>query len=85
MIIVIRDQVVHFIEKTMQTWRLKLDRGKDPKLHIPLSPLLFVIAMMLLNHILRECTAGFKLRTSQENIDHLIYMDAIKHFAKNEK
>ena len=49
-----------------------------------LSPLLFIIAMMPLNHILRKGTAGYKLR-SQEKVNHLIYMDDIKLFAKNEK
>ena len=50
-----------------------------------LSPLLFIIAMMPLNHILRKCTAGYKLSRSQEKINHLMYMDDIKLFAKNEK
>ena len=50
-----------------------------------LSPILFIIAMMPLNHIHRKCTAGYKLSKSQEKINHLIYMDDIKLFAKNEK
>ena len=50
-----------------------------------LSPLLFIIAMMPLNHILRKCTAGYKLSRSQEKINHLMDMDDIKLFAKNEK
>ena len=41
--------------------------------------------MMLLNHILRKCTAGYKLSRSQKKINHLMYMDDIKVFAKNEK
>ena len=41
--------------------------------------------MMPLNHILRKCTAGYKLSKSQEKINHLMYMDDIKLFAKNEK
>ena len=40
---------------------------------------------MPLNHILRKCTAGYKLSRSQEMINHLMYMDDIKLFAKNEK
>ena len=40
---------------------------------------------MPLNHILRKCTAGYKLIISQEKIIHLIYVDDIKLFAKNEK
>ena len=37
------------------------------------------------HHIFRECTAGYKLSRSQEKINHLMYMDDIKLFAKNEK
>ena len=50
-----------------------------------LSPLLFIMAMMPLNHILRKYTSGYKLSRSQEKINHLMYMDDIKLFAKNEK
>ena len=50
-----------------------------------LSPLLFRIAMMPQNHIIRKCTAGYKLSRSQEKINHLMYMDDIKLFAKNLK
>ena len=40
---------------------------------------------MLLNHILRKCSAGYKLSRWQEKINHLMYMDDIKLFTKNEK
>ena len=50
-----------------------------------LSPLLFIIAMMPFNHIVRKCIDGWKLRGSQEKINHLIYIDDVKLFAKNEK
>ena len=50
-----------------------------------LSPLLFVIAMMPLSHIFRNCADGYKLHEFQEKIYHLIYIDDIKHFVKNEK
>ena len=48
-----------------------------------LSPLLFVIAMMPLNRILRKCTAGYKLSKSKEKINHLMY--DIKLLVKNER
>ena len=41
--------------------------------------------MMPLIHILRKGKAGYKLTESQEKINHLMYMDDIKLFAKNEK
>ena len=47
-----------------------------------LSPLLFIIAMIPLNHILRKFTTGYKLSRSQEKINHLMYVDDIKLFAK---
>ena len=50
-----------------------------------LSSLLFIIVMMPLYHILRKCTARYKLSKSQEKINQLMYMDDIKLFAKNEK
>ena len=50
-----------------------------------LSPLLFVIAMLPLKHTLRICTAGQTLSKEQEKINHLMYMDDIIPFAKNQK
>ena len=50
-----------------------------------LSPLLSIIKMMPLNYIFRKSTARYELSKSQENINHLMYMDDIKVFAKNEK
>ena len=70
----IPDQVIQFIEKTMQTWVLdltaegkglaeeKIQRGKFQADKLP--PLLFVVAMMPLNHIIRKCTDGNKINKS---------------------
>ena len=91
----ISHEVINFIEKTMQTWRVELTAGgrslAETKIQRgifqgdALSPLLFIIAMMPLDHIIRKCTAGYKLSRSQEKINHLMYMGDIKLFAKNEK
>ena len=79
----------------MKTWRVDLTAGgrslAETKIQRgifqgdALSPLLFIIAMIPLNHILRKCIAGYKLSRSEEKINHLIYMDSIKLFVKNEK
>ena len=63
----ISHEVIKFIEQTMNTWRVELTAGgrsiTETKIQRvifqgdALSPLLFIIAMMLLNHILRKCTA----------------------------
>ena len=91
----ISHEVINFIEQTMKSWRVELTAGgrsiAETKIQRgifqgdALSPLLFIIAMMPLNHILRKCTAGYKLSRSQEKINHLMYMDDIKLFAKNER
>ena len=50
-----------------------------------MSLLIFVIAMMPLDHILRKCIAGYNLCNPQEKFNHLMYMNDIKLFAKNER
>ena len=88
-------EVINFIEQTLETWRVELTAGgksiAETKIQRgifqedALSPLLFIIAMMPLNHILRKCAAESKISRSQEKINHLMNMDDIKLFAKNEK
>ena len=91
----ISHEIINFIEKTMKNWRVELTAGgkslAETKIQRgifqgdALSPRLFIIAVMPQNHILRKCTAGYKLSRSQEKINHLMYTDDIKLFAKNEK
>ena len=88
-------KIINFIDKTTKTWRVELTTGgrslAETKIQRGISqgdalpPLLFIIVMMPLNHILRKCTAGYKLSRSQEKMNPLMYMDDIKLFAKNEK
>ena len=72
----------------MKTWRVELTAGGKSLVEAKIqrgifqgdafSPLLFIIAMMPLNHILRKCTTGYKLSRLQEKINHLMYMDDLK-------
>ena len=64
----IPDQVVQFIENTMETWRVELTAGGKSLAEVKiqrgifqgdaLSPLLFVIVMIPLNRIFKKRTAG---------------------------
>ena len=90
----ISSEVLQFIENSMENWRVKQTAGGKSLTEVKiqrgifqryaLSSLLFVIAMMWLNHILRKCTGGYKLTKLQEKIN-LMFMDDSKLFAKNEK
>ena len=74
----ILDEIINFIEKTMKTWRMGWTAGGESLAETKLqrgifqgnalSPLQFVIAMILLNHILRKYTAGYKITKLQEKI-----------------
>ena len=65
----ISNEVINFIKKTMKTWRVELIAGGKSSAETKIqrespSPLLFIIAIMPLNHIIRKCTAGYKLTKS---------------------
>ena len=91
----ISHEFINFIEQIMKKWRVELTAGgrsiAETKIQRGIfqgnakSPLLFVIAMMPRNHVLRKCAAGYKLNRLQEKINHLMYVDDIKLFAKKEK
>ena len=49
-----------------------------------LSPLMFVIAMIPLTLVLRKMKASYKFNSNGEQINHLMFMDDIKLYAKNE-
>ena len=72
----------------MKNWKVEQSEVKihrDIFQEDVLLPLLFVIAMIPLNHNLRKCTSEYKLSKSQEKTNHLMFMDGIKLFAKNKK
>ena len=69
----ISHEVFNFIEKTMKTWRVELTGGRslaETKIRSGIfqgdaqSPILFIIATMPLDHILRKCTAGYQFSWS---------------------
>ena len=47
------------------------------------SPLLFVIALLLLTHILRETGMGYQLEKNGVKVNHLFFIDDLKLYGKN--
>ena len=94
----ISGEVIRLIDNTLENSRDELTVGGKSTAEVKiqeeilqgdaLSLLSFVIAMMPFNHILiviRKCTDGCKLHKLQEKINHLMYIDDINLFVKNEK
>ena len=88
-------EVINFIEKAMKTRKVELTaEGRslaETKVQRGIFQgdaflrLLFIIVMMLLNHILRKCRARYKLSKSRGNIKNPEYINDIKMFATNGK
>ena len=50
-----------------------------------LSPLVFVLALIPLSLILRKVKAAYEFSGSKEKINHLLFMDELKLYSRNEK
>ena len=51
----------------------------------PLSPLVFVLALIPLSLILRKVKAAYELSENKEKINHLLFMDDLKLYSRSEK
>ena len=91
----ISGKVIKLITEAMKNWKVELTTEGRILAEVEIrrgifqgnahSLLLSVIVMMPLNHILKKCTGGYKFTKPQENINHLMCVDDIKLFPKNEK
>ena len=78
----------------MKTWRVQLNCGDQGLGEVKinrgifqgdsLSPLLFVACLIPLSYVLRKSEAGYTFGNG-EKINHLLFMDDLKLYAKNEK
>ena len=96
LIIIIIEYLSHrLISKAMENWRVDLTAGGQTLAEAKIQrgifqkdsllPRQFKIRMMPLNYIFRKCTGAYKFTKLQEKINHLVYMDDLKIFVKNEK
>ena len=91
----VAENVRKFLEKSMTKWQLSLtSNGKDlgdvnVKRGIfqgdSLSSLLFVVSMIPMTIVLRKAKAGYDWGKKQFSLNHLLFMDDLKLYAKNEE
>ena len=84
-----------FLKKKMQQWGLSLTtNGEDlGEVNVKrrifqgdnLSPLLFVLKMVPLPLILKKVNACYKWGKKEYKLNHLLFMDDLKLYAKNEE
>ena len=89
----IADNIIAFLEKSMKTWQTLLMLNQEEIGHLlikcgifqgdSLSPLLFILCLIPLTYLLDQNQFGFKLEKS--TVNHLLYMDDLKLYGKNEK
>ena len=87
--------VVELLRYSMKQWKTQLTcNGKklgevDIKRGIfqgdSLSPLLFVIVLIPLSIVLRKTEMGYQLKKNDRKINHLLFMDDLKLYGKNEQ
>ena len=82
-----------FISKSMKYWNTELNSGQSRLRNVKikrgifqgnsLSPLLFVMTMIPLTLMLRKTNIFYEVRKKGQRINHLLFMDDLKLFAKN--
>ena len=90
----IAENIKTLIKNSMEQWRtdLMVNGEKLGRVRIKrgifqgdsLSPLLFVIALIPLSMVLREVKAGYSLGRGRLSLNHLLFMDDLKLYGKNE-
>jgi hypothetical protein len=90
----IASNVIEMMKSSMPHWKTNLYAGNEHLGEVSIkrgifqgdsfSPLLFVLALIPLSMVLRETGLGYKMGKDDPEINHLIFMDDLKLFAKDE-
>ena len=89
---VIANNVQDFLNNSMKPWELELNSsGKTLEVDTrkgtfqgdSLSPLLFVLCMVPLTWLLRRARTGYEWGDKGFKVNHLLFMDDLKLFAKS--
>ena len=91
----VADNVRGLLERSMKKWKTELTSCGETLGIIrikrgifqgdSLSPLLFVLALIPLSLVLRKVKAGYNLGRGCGTVNHLLFMDDLKVYGKNEK
>ena len=91
----VAENIKNLLVNSMEKWRVmlcavNLELGKvDIKRGIfhgdSLSPLVFVLALIPLSLILRKAKAAYEFAGRKEKINHLLFMDHLRLYSRNEK
>ena len=86
------DKIINDFIYDMKNWWVELFVGGQSKREVKIQrdifqgdsllPLLFVMAMISFNQILRKYTGATTFQNHRKRINHLMYLDDIKVFAK---
>ena len=84
-----------FLQKSMQQWRLSLTANREDLGEVnlkrgifqgySLSQLLFVLSMVPLSLILKKVNACFKWGKKEYKLNHLLFTDDLKLYAKSKE
>ena len=82
------------LQESIKNWKVNLECGTTSLGEVliyrgifqrdSLSPLLFVMALKSLTNILRKSTAAYQFAKNGEKINHFLFMDDLKLYAKRE-
>ena len=89
----VADNVIEMLKRSMNNWNVNLTSSGDFLGNVnikrgifqgdSLSPLLFVVCMIPLSRILRKVKVRYTLKNG-EKLNHVLFMDDLKLFGKNE-
>ena len=91
----VADNVKNLLVNRMEKWKVMLFSGNSELGEVEikrgifqgdsLSPLVFVLTLILLNLILRKAKAAYEFSENKEKINHLLFMDDLKLYSRSEK
>ena len=89
------DKIIGLIEQSMIEWKINLYAFGKLLGSVPIkngifqgdlfSPLLFEISLLPLIHISRETRMGYQLEKNGTKVNHLLFIDDLKLYGKNDK